>query len=643
LATPECPTIADAIGLAESYSNADVAVDIAPAVYDENDTITVPASDSLSLIGASPSTTTVDGLGRGTVFVVNSGSLEISNLTIENGSATDGGGLTNIAATTVLAGDTFTGNTATFGGAIYNSGTLTLSSDTLSGNSTSSAGAGGAIYNVANLTIVNSTLASDSATGTGGAIYNSSSATLTDDTLSSDSATVGGGGIYNSGGTTAIANSILDAAPCLAPTGSVFDGGRNVSSDNSCGFGSTSISSSSTINLGPLAPNGSAGPETEAIGPGSSAFEEVPLAACTISSDERGDPRPGVAGQSCDAGAYEYQGSFNTNSAPQFVVDSPPATAAQNLYYSYTFEASGNPTPTYYLASGGLPPGLSLDDSTGQLSGYPTTTGTYYFTIGAENGISPSAFTTQLSITVYANSGTTTTTTVPVTTTTTAPPPESKAQYCRNNLGYSGNQAFICLAYFDILFRAPDSGGLATYAAQLSSGTSREQVVAELLNSDEYHRDIVESIYERYLMRPADPGGLATYTGQLDAGATPDQVIAEIAGSDEFYNAAGGTADDYVTRLYNLILSRAPDSGGLATYTSQLSSGTSREQVAAELLGSNEYHQDQVEVFYALFLGRSADPGGLATYTGQLNAGTSYAQVEAELVGSNEFYNDATG
>jgi hypothetical protein len=144
-------------------------------------------------------------------------------------------------------------------------------------------------------------------------------------------------------------------------------------------------------------------------------------------------------------------------------------------------------------------------------------------------------------------------------------------------------------------------------------------------------------------MRPADPGGLATYTGQLDAGATPEQVIAEITGSDEFYNAAGGTADDYVTRLYNLILSRAPDSGGLATYTSQLSSGTSREQVAAELLGSNEYHQDQVEVFYALFLGRSADPGGLATYTGQLNAGTSYAQVEAELVGSNEFYNDATG
>jgi hypothetical protein len=64
----------------------------------------------------------------------------------------------------------------------------------------------------------------------------------------------------------------------------------------------------SDINLASsLAANGSSGPETLAIGTNSSAFEEVPPANCSVDADERGDPRPGVLGKDCDAGAFEYQ------------------------------------------------------------------------------------------------------------------------------------------------------------------------------------------------------------------------------------------------------------------------------------------------------------------------------------------------
>ena len=86
--------------------------------------------------------------------------------------------------------------------------------------------------------------------------------------------------------------------------------------------------------------------------------------------------------------------------APVFTADTPPASGATNNPYTYTFQASGAPSPTYYVASGALPDGLSLDPISGILSGTPFSSGTFTFTIGATNGVSPDAVTDSLSITV---------------------------------------------------------------------------------------------------------------------------------------------------------------------------------------------------------------------------------------------------
>jgi hypothetical protein len=72
---------------------------------------------------------------------------------------------------------------------------------------------------------------------------------------------------------------------------------------------------------------------------------------------------------------------------PTFTADSPPGTAFTDAPYSYTFTASGIPAPSIGVASGSLPPGLSLDASTGLLSGTHVTAGTYTFTVQANNGV----------------------------------------------------------------------------------------------------------------------------------------------------------------------------------------------------------------------------------------------------------------
>src|SRR5439155_11611242 len=85
--------------------------------------------------------------------------------------------------------------------------------------------------------------------------------------------------------------------------------------------------------------------------------------------------------------------------APVFTAASPPA-AAWDAPYSYAFTATGNPAPTYTIASGSLPAGLSLDPSTGVLSGTPTAIKTSTFTLKAANGIAPAAKTASLKLTV---------------------------------------------------------------------------------------------------------------------------------------------------------------------------------------------------------------------------------------------------
>src|SRR5207248_1756351 len=84
-------------------------------------------------------------------------------------------------------------------------------------------------------------------------------------------------------------------------------------------------------------------------------------------------------------------GSGGTSNAQTFTINNPPppvissavtATGTVGVAFSYQIVASN--CPTSYNATG-LPPGLSVNTSTGLISGTPTTAGTYSVTINATN------------------------------------------------------------------------------------------------------------------------------------------------------------------------------------------------------------------------------------------------------------------
>ncbi len=229
----------------------------------------------------------------------------------------------------------------------------------------------------------------------------------------------------------------------------------------------------------------------------------------------------------------------------------------------------------------------------------------------------------------------------------------------------SGNAEAIARLYLAAYGQAPDLAGLLAYTQQADAGTvSLAQIAAAAPVSAQFlaggslsDAQFVTRLYENADGRAPDAGGLAGYTQALATGQTRGQVLLAIAESPEArvhsQAVAGSATDATVTRLYEAIDGRAPDAGGLAAYASALDGGQSVAQIAAAMLGSQEYmlrfgtpqgdfahgapgNAAFVTELYANLLGRAPDASGLAGYTAALAGGESRAQLVAGFVASDE-------
>ena len=77
-------------------------------------------------------------------------------------------------------------------------------------------------------------------------------------------------------------------------------------------------------------------------------------------------------------------GNGTVNHAPTITTDSLP-NGTEGTSYSQTLTATGTAPITWSVTSGSLPTGLTLNESTGLISGTPTSQGTSNFTVTASN------------------------------------------------------------------------------------------------------------------------------------------------------------------------------------------------------------------------------------------------------------------
>jgi hypothetical protein len=285
---------------------------------------------NVSIDGPGPDLVTVrrDTGGNYSIFTVTRDVMvNISGLTISNGSDGRGGGIFN-SGTLALRHSVVTGNS---GAGIYNNGmngraTLTISDSTISGNS------GDGILNGGTVTISNSTVSGNSGSG----IDNEFSVmtTVSNSTIAGNTATFGGGILSYAGGLTTVTNSTIagnnanygggislisgsmvarntiiagNTAPSGYPDvlGNIGSQGHNLigNTQGASGWVDTDLLNVDPL-LGALQNNG--GPtQTMALLPGSPAIDAGDNTGAPM-WDQRGPGFPRIEHGVIDIGAFEY-------------------------------------------------------------------------------------------------------------------------------------------------------------------------------------------------------------------------------------------------------------------------------------------------------------------------------------------------
>jgi len=201
------------------------------------------------------------------------------------------------------------------------------------------------------------------------------------------------------------------------------------------------------------------------------------------------------------------------------------------------------------------------------------------------------------------------------------------------------NQVYVAAVYADLLGRPVDPAGLAAFANELNQGASRTTIAATLDHSAEYFTtNVIAPAYQAYLGRSPDPSGTTFWVSQMQQGLTDQQLEANFIGSDEFFQHAGGTNAGWVNALYQSLLGRPADAGGLSFWLGQLQSGETRSQVAMGFTSSVERAQQMISADYLTYLGRASDQGGLDYWVQQFKNGQTNEDLITGFVASDEFF-----
>lgn len=114
--------------------------------------------------------------------------------------------------------------------------------------------------------------------------------------------------------------------------------------------------------------------------------------------------------------------------------------------------------------------------------------------------------------------------------------------------------------------------------------------------------------------------------------------------ASSFDEAAVDPIAAFVTRFYQLCLSRQPDAAGLLNWTSKLTAHTATGSdvgygfvFSSEFTSRNVSNDEYVRILYRAFFDREADPTGQAMWKGLLDGGCSRYYVLSGFTNSQEF------
>jgi hypothetical protein len=171
--------------------------------------------------------------------------------------------------------------------------------------------------------------------------------------------------------------------------------------------------------------------------------------------------------------------------------------------------------------------------------------------------------------------------------------------------------------------------------------TSLTAVASFLTHSAEAFSIFVTNAYSLYLKRLPDQQGLGYWVNLMqNNGLTDEELEANFLSSAEYIADHGGTGTAWISGMYQDLLGRNPDPGGLAYWTNVLGTGGLPYTVAIGFAASSEREGQRIAADYETYLGRPLDPDGQAYWVNQFLNGAQNEDVVAGFIGSAEYYDN---
>jgi hypothetical protein len=225
---------------------------------------------------------------------------------------------------------------------------------------------------------------------------------------------------------------------------------------------------------------------------------------------------------------------------------------------------------------------------------------------------------------------------------------EGRDPWVKDNDIFAGANSARLMAmqqYRDFLGREGDIGGLTYWTNAMLGGLAKAQVVDSFFRSQEFQGTMSPAVrlYWAFFNRIPDYGGLTYWTNAYRSGTPLGTIASAFASSPEFIGTYGALSNEaYVNLVYQNVLGRAPDIGGLAYWTGQLNNGLSRGDLMVGFSESAEYQQASynkvyVTMMYVGMLRRSPEQGGFDGWVSYLDSGFSGLLLIQGFFDSSEY------
>src|SRR5260221_5071299 len=213
-----------------------------------------------------------------------------------------------------------------------------------------------------------------------------------------------------------------------------------------------------------------------------------------------------------------------------------------------------------------------------------------------------------------------------------------------NALIGSLNERFIAQAYLDLLHHTIDQHRLSHWSQLLDGSTTRTQIIQEMLNTLEYRKYLVESLYRLFLHQPANQKQLKQALHSLENDITFTQLKVHILNSPEYFQRRGhGTNEGFLAALYSDIMGRAITSDEALSWSRKLEEGDSRASIVKSVLTCLEAEMKVVGSYYEQFFPQTANNKVLSNALDVLRSGESLEKVIADILGSDDYLYSSVG